>query len=124
MNVERLIVGAFTSAAGIWRRDEDMDRQIRFPIPAYVIDGGDERILVDTGLHPDAVADPVGRYGDIDALRLFKLELDQSVAEQVDLSTITKVVLTHMHFDHVGGLASAPADDPGRRPAARMGSSS
>ena len=52
-----LNVGWFTSAAGIWRRDDDLDRQVRFPVPAYVIETAEERILVDTGLHPAAVED-------------------------------------------------------------------
>jgi len=52
MRVERLIVGWFTGAAGIWRRDDDLDRHVRFPVPAYLIEMGDERILVDTGLIP------------------------------------------------------------------------
>lgn len=108
MKVERFIVGWFTAAAGIWRRDDDMDRQVRFPVPAYVIETGEERILVDTGLNPAAVADPARHYGS-DALGLFKLEIDESISEQVDLATITKVVLTHIHFDHAGGLAQLPS---------------
>ena len=62
MKVEMLDVGSFTSAAGVWRRDDDLDRQVRFPVPAYVIETAEERILVDTGLHPGAVADPAGHY--------------------------------------------------------------
>lgn len=104
-----LNVGWFTSAAGIWRRDDDLDRQVRFPIPAYVIETAEERILVDTGLHPAAVEDAARHYGRPDALALFKLEQEASVAEQVDLATVTKVVLTHLHFDHAGGLALLPA---------------
>jgi N-acyl homoserine lactone hydrolase len=105
VKVELLNVGWFTAAAGIWRRDDDLDRQVRFPVPAYVIETAGERILVDTGLHPAAVADPARHYGGAEALGLFELELDESVAEQVDLATITRVVLTHLHFDHAGGLA-------------------
>jgi N-acyl homoserine lactone hydrolase len=112
MKVEMLNVGWFTSAAGIWRRDDALDRQARFPIPAYVIETAGERILVDTGLHPGAVEDAARHYGQPDALGLFKLELDQSVAVQVDLTTITKVVLTHLHFDHAGGLALLPPSVP------------
>ena len=97
MRVERLIVGWFIAAVGIWRRGDDMDRQVRFPVPAYLIETGDERILVDTGMHPDAVADPAGRYGRPDALGPVKAELDRSVAEQLDDATITRVVLTHLH---------------------------
>src|SRR4051812_16070837 len=111
MQVELFTVGWITSAAGIWRRDEPMDRQIRFPIPSYVIETADERILVDTGLNPRAVADPATHYG-AEAMRAFALEQEASVAEQVDLTTITRVVLTHLHFDHVGGLALLPEDVP------------
>ena len=107
-----LDVGWFTAAAGIWRRDDDLDRQIRFPIPAYVIETADERILVDTGLHPAAVADATRHYGNSDALGLFQLELEESISEQIDLTTITKVVLTHLHFDHAGGLALLPPSVP------------
>jgi N-acyl homoserine lactone hydrolase len=112
MKVEMLDVGWFTSAAGIWRRDDDLDRQIRFPIPAYVIETAEERILVDTGLHPAAVHDAARHYGKPEALGLFQLELEESIGEQIDLTTITKVVLTHLHFDHAGGLALLPPSVP------------
>jgi glyoxylase-like metal-dependent hydrolase (beta-lactamase superfamily II) len=112
VNVEMLNVGWLTAAAGIWRRDDDLDRQSRIPVPAYVIETAEERILVDTGLHPAAVGDPERRYARPDALGLFQLELDASVGEQIDLATITKVVLTHLHFDHAGGLALLPSSVP------------
>jgi glyoxylase-like metal-dependent hydrolase (beta-lactamase superfamily II) len=111
MNVERLNVGWLTAPAGLWRRDDPLDQTIRFPIPAYVIETAQERILVDTGLHPGAVADAAGHYA-TEALGAFGFELDQSIAEQVDLATITKVVLTHLHFDHAGGLSLVPASVP------------
>lgn len=106
-----LDAGSFTSAAGIWRRDDDMDRQVRFPVPAYVIETDAERILVDTGLHPAAAQDAARHYS-TDALGMFALDLDAPIGEQVDLSTITKVVITHLHFDHAGGLAQLPASVP------------
>src|SRR3954447_4535599 len=112
MKVERLNVGWFTAAAGLWRQGDDMERGFRFPIPGYVIETDEERILVDTGLHPDAVSNPARHYASADALALFRLELEASVAEQVDLETITKVVLTHIHFDHAGGLALLPSSVP------------
>ncbi|HSR94984.1 MAG TPA: N-acyl homoserine lactonase family protein [Solirubrobacterales bacterium] len=112
MRVEMLNVGWFTAAAGIWRRDDDLDRQVRFPVPAYVIETAEERILVDTGLHPAAVEDAARHYDQADALGMFELEQDASIAEQVDLTTITKVVLTHLHFDHAGGLSLLPPSVP------------
>lgn len=107
-----LNAGWFTAPAGIWRRDDDLERQVRFPVPAYVIETDAERVLVDTGLHPAAASDAAGHYGNHDALALFELEQDASLSEQVDLSTITRVVLTHLHFDHAGGLALLPPSVP------------
>jgi N-acyl homoserine lactone hydrolase len=112
MKAEMLNVGWFTSPAGVWRRDDDLDLQVRFPVPAYLIETGDERILVDTGLHPRAAEDAARHYGTAKALTLFRLELEASVAEQVDLGTISRVVITHLHFDHAGGLDLLPPSAP------------
>lgn len=76
-----------------------------------MIETAEELILIDTGLHPAAADDPALHYG-TDALGLFGLELEQSVGEQIDLATITKVVITHLHFDHAGGLALLPSSVP------------
>jgi N-acyl homoserine lactone hydrolase len=106
-----LNVGWLTAAAGIWRKDDDFDRPLRLPVPAYLIETGDERVLVDTGLSPAAIEDPGGHYG-TEQLSAFKFEQEASVADQVDLGTITKVVLTHLHFDHAGGLVLLPPGVP------------
>ncbi|MDX6615046.1 MAG: N-acyl homoserine lactone hydrolase [Solirubrobacterales bacterium] len=107
-----LNVGWVTAPAGIWRRGDDLDRKTRFPVPAYVIETAGERILVDTGLHPAAAADSARHYEGAEAVGIFGLELEQSIGEQVDLATVTKVVLTHLHFDHAGGLAALPRSVP------------
>lgn len=107
-----LDVGWFTAPAGVLRAGEDMEEPFRYPVPAYLIETEAERILVDTGLHPAAVADPAGFYGSSDALGPFTLEQEQSIGEQTDLETITKVVLTHLHWDHAGALALIPQAVP------------
>jgi len=107
-----LQVGWLTVAAGLVRSGASMEETVRMPVPAYLIETATERILIDTGLHPAAVADPVGFYDNSDAVALFGLEQELSVADQVDLNTVTKVVLTHLHFDHAGALALVPADVP------------
>jgi glyoxylase-like metal-dependent hydrolase (beta-lactamase superfamily II) len=112
VKVEMFNVGWMTAAAGIWRRGDDMDRPVRVPVPAYVIETARERILVDTGLHPDTVDDPARRYDRADDLGMFQFELEQSISEQVDVDSLTKVVLTHLHFDHAGGLALLPPSVP------------
>jgi N-acyl homoserine lactone hydrolase len=112
MRVTMLDGGSFTSAAGIWRRGEDLGRQMRFPIPAYLIEVGTEKILVDTGLHPEAAANAEAHYAGAGSIRGFRLELEAGIDAQVDLGTVTKVVLTHLHFDHAGGLALLPSTLP------------
>lgn len=108
-----LSVGWMTAAAGLWRQgEEEPERPVRVPVPAYLIESETERILVDTGLHPAAVADPAAHYDGSPALGLFELEQEESIAEQVDLATLTRVVLTHLHFDHAGGLSLIPASVP------------
>ncbi|HEY5261902.1 MAG TPA: N-acyl homoserine lactonase family protein [Solirubrobacteraceae bacterium] len=112
MKVKRLIVGWFTAPAGVFRAGDDLDRTIRYPVPAYVIETATERILIDTGLNPAAIADPATYYERPDVFVVSTLEQEQSVAEQIDVSTLTKVVLTHLHWDHVGGLQLIPASVP------------
>ncbi len=110
MLVQRLNVGWISSPAMVWRQGEDPETQLRFPIPAYLVETDTERVLIDTGLNPEAVGDPAGHYGEQASFMAF--EQERSVAEQIDASTLTRVVLTHLHFDHAGGLALLPAEVP------------
>jgi glyoxylase-like metal-dependent hydrolase (beta-lactamase superfamily II) len=112
VKIERLNVGWFTAPAGVLRKDDDLDRTIRFPVPAYLIETATERILIDTGLNPAAIADSAAYYQRPDVFAIFALEQEQSVAEQIDVGTLTKVVLTHLHWDHVGGLKLIPTSVP------------
>jgi N-acyl homoserine lactone hydrolase len=102
MNVEMFNVGWFTVAAGIVRAGDDMEKPVRFPVPAYLIETETERILVDAGLHPER----------LESVGPFELEQELSIADQVDLTSLTRVVLTHLHFDHVGALSLIPAEVP------------
>jgi glyoxylase-like metal-dependent hydrolase (beta-lactamase superfamily II) len=112
LKVEALNVGWVSGPAAVWRQGEGPEERIRFPVPAYVIETETERILVDTGLHPGACADGSAFYDDAPAMSFCSLEIDRPVHEQVDASTITKIVLTHLHYDHAGGLSLLPPGIP------------
>jgi N-acyl homoserine lactone hydrolase len=111
VKVEMFNVGWVSAPRAVWRQGDDPERRLRFPVPAYLIETDTERILVDAGLNPGATSDPGGFYGRPEA-GLFRLELERSIAEQLDASTLTRIVLTHLHFDHAGGLALLPASVP------------
>jgi len=111
MKIEMFNVGWISSPAAVWRQGEDPEQRIRFPVPAYLLETDSERILIDTGLNPSAVDDPEGWYERPEA-GLFELELEADIAAQVDLGMLTRVVLTHLHFDHAGALALLPSSVP------------
>jgi N-acyl homoserine lactone hydrolase len=104
-------VGWISSSSAIWRQGADPERRIRFPVPAYLVETDDERILIDAGLNPAAVKDPADYYGRSEA-GLFQLELEGDITTQVDVDTLTRVVVTHLHFDHAGALGLLPPSVP------------
>jgi glyoxylase-like metal-dependent hydrolase (beta-lactamase superfamily II) len=112
MKVEMLNGGWMSAPAALWRQGDDPEERMRFPVPAYLVETDSERILIDTGLHPGACGDAGEFYGRPEVMRLFSFELDQPVHEQVDVATITRIVLTHLHWDHAGGLALLSPDIP------------
>jgi N-acyl homoserine lactone hydrolase len=87
---------------------------IRVPAPVYLIDHPRGAVLFDSGLHPEVRVDPAGRLGAA-ATAVFTVELRRGeelggrlAALAVDPGAIRYVVLSHLHFDHAGGLAQVP----------------
>ncbi|HEX5713499.1 MAG TPA: N-acyl homoserine lactonase family protein [Solirubrobacterales bacterium] len=112
MRVQLLDGGWFTAPLALFHQGAPEGERFRFPVPAYLIEVGTERILVDTGLNPAAVADPGEFYEQPQVMGLFGFEQERSVAAQVDPGSLTMVVLTHLHWDHVGGLPLIPPSVP------------
>jgi len=88
--------------------------EITFPVPAYLIEHPKGRVLFDTGLHPAVRGDIGNRYG---ARRAQMFRFDFPAGAEIgarleaigrDPGKIDLVVVSHLHFDHVGGNALVP----------------
>lgn len=84
------------------------------PCHCLLVEAPDGLVLVDTGLGTADLADPVGRLGAASA-RLLRPRLDPAGTAVAavrrlgfDPADVRHVVLTHLDFDHVGGLADFP----------------
>lgn len=91
---------------------------VKVPINYFLIEHRDGCILFDTGLDPAIAADPkyidsaLGRFL---LRRIFRLHIDED--DRLDrmlsrngfsASDIRTSVISHLHFDHVGGIAAIP----------------
>ena len=91
---EMLGYNADAAARAAWLNDMFLPDTFDWPLNAVVVRSGGRTILIDAGLgaDPDLNLPRAGRL----ALRL--------EAAGIDLASVTDVVLTHMHMDHIGGL--------------------
>lgn len=67
----------------------------------WAIQAGDETTLVDCGYHPDALKDRPGRV-------CFIPPVEALAAVGIDADSVSTVVVSHFHFDHIGNLAAFP----------------
>jgi glyoxylase-like metal-dependent hydrolase (beta-lactamase superfamily II) len=81
------------AARAAWLKDMFLPDTFDWALNAVVVRSGGRTILIDAGLGAEFPDFP--RTGQL-ALRL--------EAAGIDLASVTDVVLTHMHMDHVGGL--------------------
>ena len=79
------------------------------PVICFLISHPSGHVLVDTGVHRQAIADPVGRLGERRAglFRLRSAPTDEVVSQLALLGLVPDdvryVVNSHFHFDHCGG---------------------
>ena len=91
---------------------------VKLPINYFLIEHRDGPILFDTGLDPEILKNPnyisssIGRFF---LRRVFRFEatsgdrLDSVVkAAGFTSNAITRAVISHLHFDHIGGIEQIP----------------
>jgi glyoxylase-like metal-dependent hydrolase (beta-lactamase superfamily II) len=95
-------------------RMEDGESKITIPVPVYLIEHPQGRVLFDSGLHPDCQHDPTARLGE-QMTRLFRIGFapGEDVSARLeaidrDPDKINVLINSHLHFDHVGGNALIP----------------
>jgi glyoxylase-like metal-dependent hydrolase (beta-lactamase superfamily II) len=88
------------------------------PISVFVIEHESGLVLFDTGVHPGLMTDP--RYWPDAVTRLFMNRIfrfhvspDDTLSKQLQLagfaaSDVRRAVLSHLHFDHAGGIGDIP----------------
>ena len=91
---------------------------ITIPLNVFVIEHEDGLVLFDTGIDPRAATDPeywpdaVTRWF-MNHIFRFEVGPDDRLATQLerggyDAGDVSKAVLSHLHFDHVGGIGDIP----------------
>lgn len=107
-----LSCGEMTSALDGFLAGEEGD--ITYPILAYVIEHPQGLVVIDAGLHPD-IARSTERLKKLAPLFQPNLAPDGSSAvgpvltsAGFDPAQVGTVILTHLHFDHGGGLLQLP----------------
>jgi len=102
MKVYPLLLGDFDVNEKVLFKNGDFTKKILFPSYAYYIEDGQEKILVDTGFG-DAYecTEKLGR--EVRTPKGMTL-LEHLKRLRISPEDITAVVLTHCHWDHIGGL--------------------
>lgn len=91
---------------------------VTLPISVFVIEHKDGLILFDTGLDPAIESDPdyiSQAIGRLLLRRIFRFDIhpDDKLgaklkAHGVDPRAVSKAIISHLHFDHVGGISDIP----------------
>jgi glyoxylase-like metal-dependent hydrolase (beta-lactamase superfamily II) len=94
---------------------------VEIPINAYLLEHRDGLVLFDAGMDPAIGSDPnyvssaIGRFL---LHRIFRLHIgpDDTLPKKLEAlgfapADVRKVVISHLHFDHIGGIAHVPQAD-------------
>ncbi|MDH4171182.1 MAG: N-acyl homoserine lactonase family protein [Acidimicrobiia bacterium] len=112
VRLQMFSTGSMTSALGGFLEGET--GELTYPVPVFLIEHPDGLVAIDAGLHPELATDS-GRLGPLDGPFRVHLRSDGTGSAGAVLRTagfdpaqVDQVVVTHLHFDHVGGLVEFP----------------
>ncbi len=101
--------GFLTLDRSIFFTGVDIGQPMKVPVCAVLLIHPEGPVLIDTGLNPDGLTDPEGAWGP--RAKLIKpdftdADLIPNRLKEVGLkvSDIKMVIITHLHWDHTGGL--------------------
>ena len=91
----------------------DVGTKVAIPYLAFLIEHDKGLVLFDCGPHPDLHLDPAARLGGTAETYEIQVGPGDDLASQLrlggwDPSGVDHVVLSHLHYDHAGGMASFP----------------
>ena len=90
---EAMATNADADVRANWLQDQFLPTQdLNWALNAFVVRSGKQTILIDSGLGDYSGYPRAGQF------------INRLSAAGIELASVTDVILTHMHFDHVGGL--------------------
>ena len=91
---------------------------VNVPISVFIIEHRDGLVLFDTGMNRDVITNPhyfPGKVTEMFMDHIFKFHMneDDTLTTQLNAagfaaSDVKKAVISHLHFDHVGGISEIP----------------
>ncbi len=103
--------GWLTMPLGNFLRGEE--GTVRVPVPSYLIDHPQGKVLFDSGMHPQARTNEKAYLGGrAKYIRVHMEAADEIDARleglEIDVTGVRYLINSHLHFDHAGGNAQIP----------------
>ena len=111
ISIQPLSCGTLAAGRDIFESGATSDR-VELPVPAWLVHHPDGIVLFDTGMHPD-LSHPSDLLDTVSLFFEVGLTPEQLIAARLENSgvypgDVAVVILSHLHFDHTGGLVQVP----------------
>jgi N-acyl homoserine lactone hydrolase len=99
---------------GLMTANTDIGKWIKIPVPILLLSTSEGYVLIDSGMNPQVISDPVSAWGqwlakDVPVHMTDKNDFRTVFKEMgIALSDVRYVINTHMHHDHLGGNRFLP----------------